>query len=132
MSNISREHFARRLVSVYDRFDDRDFDLENYNQIIMQAFLDFGSNTPSNDEAFKVIEFGSGKKRENPYINAFGFKLRDKDVFVLDVLNELENSGIPDTVRQKYPDLEAEEWSAILRIATMVVNAFSPLKRRSP
>lgn len=128
MPNINREHFARRLLVLYDRLDDPDFNIANYSHVVMQAFLEFGSATPDNQAAYDLIEFGTAENSDNPYVVSFGFKLKDKAIFVTDLLNELESLPMPESIKEKYVDLTEDEWQALMRVATMINNAFFPFK----
>ncbi|NJL54769.1 hypothetical protein HC928_05915 [bacterium] len=128
MTNVSREHFARKLTSVFDRFEDREFDVENYSDIIMRAFLAFGSETPDNENCVRQLEYKQTEQDDNPYRRYYGFTLKQSNIPVHFLLNKLEGMPVPASIKDAYPDLSQEEWDAALRMATMIVAAFSPIK----
>ena len=86
---------------------------------LMQAFLDYGSETEDNLNGFNHIEYGpvpvlEGRSPE------LGFKIKGEAIFVSDILNRIEDMEIPPYIKEHFPDLTDDEWSAATRIATMV------------
>jgi hypothetical protein len=129
--NIPMQQFAQRLCSLYDRFDDPDFDAANYNTKIMKAFMEFDWTNPGNQNCLATIEFGSIPLTDPPGTK-FGFRIIGKPIFIVDILNNIESPPIPEKVRETFPALLDEEWSALLRMATMFVAAFGPTSRNKP
>lgn len=91
---------------------------------LMKAFLAFGSETDDNMNCFRHVEYGRvdngvcGPKR------TYGLKVKGKKILVADVIYLVENLKIPNEVGERYPDLTEDEWSAITRMATMILLAF--------
>lgn len=127
MSNITRERFARKLCSLYDTFGTPDFDIETFSAEVMHAFLEFGSNTPDHRQCSELIEFGPVL---GSWVTSFGIKVKGKPVLVRDILYFIESLPMPDEVKEAYPDLEIEEWEAVMRMATMIISAFVPFLPR--
>jgi hypothetical protein len=128
MSNNTRKAFAYSLCSVYDNFDSSDFDVAALSNEIMRAFIRFGSDTPNNRNCFENIEYGSSIGRSNPDVTTYGFKVKGTATFVGHLLNIIESLEMPTEITEAYPDLTEEQWKAAMRMAVMVVQAFSPFK----
>ncbi len=56
-----------------------------------------------------------------PYIR-WGARLEEY-AFISDIFNELESGEMPEQVKMKFP-VSAEQWSAAMRLATLVLSAF--------
>ncbi len=123
--NVGSEYFARKLWSLYDNFDYPDFDVVKFSHRIMNAFMEFNWSNRDKEQCFQLIEYG---KAQNPFPERmdYGFKIKGKPILVDDILWELESVPIPNEVGAKFPDLTSNEWEALLRMATMIVIAFSP------
>ncbi len=130
MSRITREIFARKLCSLFDVFEMPNFDVQAFGDQVMQAFLEFGSDTPDNRMCWERIEFGSVEEDGPPWIPSvsYVFKVKNKSIYVRDILNRMEELPIPSEIAEAYPELDEEEWSAIMRIALMIVTVFEPTK----
>src|SRR5690349_12350162 len=114
MSRMNQEYFARKLVSVHDYFHGPNFDVEHYSRKVMQAFLFFGSETPDNQNCAEVVHYSSAALPDNPYHIRYGFKLRQKSVFVQDILSVVRSLPKPQPIADYYPDLAEAEWKATL------------------
>lgn len=91
---------------------------------LMKAFLNFGSETDDNMNCFRHVEYGRVDGpvwRPNP---RYGLKLKGKQILLSDVIHMVEDLKLPSEIGEKYPDLTEAEWSAITRMATMVLLAF--------
>lgn len=96
----------------------------------MLEFLRFASETPDNVNCYNHIEYGVVQKSDDDYtIKTTGLKIRGKDILVADVLNHFEGLDVPETVRNRFPDLTGNEWNAITRIATMLMITFENRQR---
>ncbi len=126
MSKISEENVAHKLCALYDKFEDINFDAKDYSTEVMQAFLEFGTGALHHQEYCETVEYGSALGNTDDLI--FGFKIKGKNIFLGHILNELEPILIPDSVRERYPDLTQKEWEATIRITTLFIQAFSPSK----
>ena len=92
------------------------------------AFLSLGSETEDNCQALRhitVSEFGS----ESDFALG-GLQLARAGVPLSQVLNCAEGCPIPMQVQERYPDLEQNEWDAVLRVATMTLLAFESPRMR--
>ena len=129
MSIMNQEYFARNLVSVHDYFHGPNFDVEHYSKKVMQAFMFFGSDTPSNKSCFEALNYGNQVIPDRYYV-LYGFKLRDKPIFVQDILSILQTISMPQAVQDYYTDLTQAEWNAAILMTIKVVQAFSPRKMK--
>jgi uncharacterized protein (DUF433 family) len=117
--------FIKALVETISA-DDLSSSWQNRSSHLMQAFLDYGSETEDNLNGFYHIEYGPVPVLEG-HVPRLGFKIKGKDITISDILNGIEDIEIPPYIKEHFPDLTADEWSAATRIATMF---FSALERR--
>lgn len=95
--------------------------LKRYSLELKKSFLEFGLETEDNVESIRHIEFGN-------IGNNFGIKIKDKDVFISDIINAVEDiEDIPEEVKEYYPDLTDEEWQASTRLSTLILVLFEKL-----
>ena len=97
---------------------------------LMKAFLAFGSETDDNMNCFRHVEYGPVDNlvyRPNPI---YGLKLKGKKILISDVIHSVGDLKLPTEIAEEYPDLTEDEWSAITRMATMVLLAFEQYNSR--
>lgn len=124
--NVGSAYLARKLLSLYDRFDYPDFDVEGFNYRIMQILIDFDWINPLNQQTQSLIEYGEVPSYWSEQAVTYGFKLKGKSILITDILNALEGLPILDEVSKRFPELQSNELAALLRMGTMIVLAFSP------
>ncbi len=92
--------------------------LENLDSYIKKLVVSFGSGTEDNIESMNHIELGySGGN--------FGIKIKNKDLFVSDIVNALEDmEQPPQEVKEYYPDITDQEWQASTRLSTLLLLLF--------
>lgn len=127
---MTQEYFARKLVSIHDCFQGPNFDVQHYSKKVMHAFLFFGSETPDNQNCIKAVHYSSARLPNKRYI-LYGFKLRQRDIFVQDVLSVVRLLSVPQPILDHYADLTEDEWRAALLTAIKVVEAFSPRETKN-
>lgn len=127
MLNTRRKNFAEVLCSLYGEFESDDFDIQNYNSRIKKAFINLSKGANDELERAEKLEFG-GEIGNFPDNKNYGFKVKDKHIFISLILNLLEQVEIPEVVSERFPDLTHDEWIACIRMATLVFMAFSPTK----
>ena len=91
---------------------------------LREALLDYGLRTSENVAAVERLDFGSGKPDATSVNPACGIRAKASGYLLTDVLWRLEDEPIPSSIREDLPDLTQEDWSALLRIATLVLTAF--------
>jgi hypothetical protein len=118
--------FAHKLFGLASHaleFDDSAF--SRLSGELMLEFLRFASETPENVNCYNHIEYGVVSTSDNDYtIKTTGLKIRGKDV-----LNHFEDLDVPESVRNRFPELTGNEWNAITRIATMLMITFENRQR---
>lgn len=90
-------------------------DLDSY---IKKLVVSFGSGTEDNIESMNSIELGySGGN--------FGMKIKNKEIFVSDIINALEDmEEPPHEIKEYYPDITDREWQASTRLSTLILLLF--------
>ncbi len=81
---------------------------------------------------FDKIEYRYDLKafaKDYPNSRYYGFYVKQKPIPIDDVIWNMESMSILQEVREAFPDLETHEWDAATRMITMIINAFSPIKR---
>lgn len=91
---------------------------------LMKAFLEFGSETDDNVNCFRHVEYGRVDNRVCGPNPIYGLKVKGKKILLADVIHMVEDLKIPNEIGERYPDLTEDEWSAITRMATMILLAF--------
>jgi len=123
MSNQDRKLFLQKL-----------FDIANSNHTLssasdlssdlMEAMLSYGSETEDNLNCSQHIQFGLCQVNLfNKPESIYGLKVKAKDILLADVLNVVENLGVPSVVKKEFPELTSEEWDAIMRMVTLILTA---------
>lgn len=91
---------------------------KHFNDELKMAFLSDGSETPDNLEAIEHFDFGICQNERG---EIEGFKVKDKNIMISDVINALEGIELPKQVKEFIPDLNQEDLDAALRLATMIL-----------
>jgi len=87
--------------------------LKNLDSYIKELIVRFGSGTEDNIKSMNHIELG--------YLGGnFGIKIKNKELFVSDIMNALEDmEEPPQEVKEYYPDITEREWQASTRLSTL-------------
>ena len=120
-----RARFVNALLEVGNG-DDRSSD-ELATQV-RSALLEFGSQTEDNvscAERTSVLE-PTGTEA----VPARGLAVGEQGILLADLLNFAEGCDIPEEVRDRYPDLEQDDWDAALRLTTLIVTALQRYRTR--
>lgn len=92
--------------------------LKKFDKHIKQLLLKFGSETKDNIECLNHIELT--RSGDN-----FGIKLKNKDIFISDIVNALEDmEDTPHEVKEYYPDITDKEWQSSTRLSTLILLLF--------
>ena len=84
-------------------------------------FLDFSSETEENLHCLAHLEYGTSSNSKTT-LNRAGFKIKGKDILISDIMNALEDLDTPpDAVKEYFPELTIEEWSATTRMMTVLL-----------
>ena len=128
---MSSKIFAHALCELIDSSpeplhvqDLNGFVVSEKSDRLMKAFLEFGSETDDNVNCFQHVEYGRVDNRVCGPNPIYGLKIKGKKILLADVMNIVENLELPSEICERYPDLTGEEWSAITRMATMILCAF--------
>lgn len=95
---------------------------------LRSTLLEFGSQTEDNvscAERTTVLE-PSGAEA----VPARGMAVGEQRILLADLLNFAEGCDIPEEVRDRYPDLEQDDWDAALRLTTLIVTALQRYRTR--
>lgn len=123
-ANIKRQELAEKLFELFDFFEDERFHPEAYAAGLMQRFVMLMGNKPSSAYLADQMTFGSLPARNLTNLLHYGLRLRDKPATLADVLNALE--VIPPPVELDLGvSFSTEEWQALTRMGTMLINTFS-------
>lgn len=131
--SVFQNEFAAHLFDVVTSTEEDPAAMRQQSDDLMDAFLDFGTETEDNLNAWRKIEYGAASETlAEDTITTYGLKLKDKDVLISTVANALEAlklSDLPPHVREFIPaELTDSEWDAVTRIMTMTLIALE----RSP
>ncbi|TMQ91628.1 hypothetical protein ETD83_30085 [Actinomadura soli] len=99
-------------------------DPEALTETFREALQAFGSNTEDNVAAAQRVVFKALQRDGGGTATALA--LNSTNASLADVLNAAEGTEIPDSVRDAFPELDQEDWDAVLRVATLVLIALEP------
>lgn len=125
MSNI----FVKKLMEICNNNQISDLNIDLIGEDLMKDFLRHASETPDNINCFNHISYGKSSKMysEGSFIDKYGFKLKDKDLLVSTIvyrIEELLSEKIPSKIKKSFPEINQEDWDAILRLMVIVFNSF--------
>jgi hypothetical protein len=95
LSKLDKTLSAKKVLS----------EIKTRSNKFMKAFLNFGSSTPDNLNAFNQLEYGYVEKVECPGIREYGLKIKGKSILLADVMHHVENLNLPIEVQEFYSDL---------------------------
>ena len=117
MSKVPATHKA--LLDALRRLADGNDNNEHLTKNLHDALLSFGSETPDNLSCVNNIEVGSvGNNR--------GLKLRNQNIFLSELAYELENTPMPEQMKEAFPKVIGEDWEAFMRLTTLLYITFEP------
>lgn len=95
-------------------------DKSERNHFFRNALLSLFSETPDNESAANLIEYGEVNEEE---CKILGLKVKGKNILLSDIMYYgIENiRAIPEEVRQGLPSLTQEDWDAATRIITLLL-----------
>jgi hypothetical protein len=111
MSKVPATHNA--LLNTMRCLADGSDGNERISEKLRAALLAFGSETPDNVSCTNRIEVGHVD-------DVRGLKLRDQNILLSELAYELEDAPVPETVKAAFPDITGEDWSAFLRLTTLL------------
>lgn len=114
-----KNSFAKRLLKVWVS----DVTDEDANSTLLDAFLEFGSETKDNIRCTENIEYGLCEKTRGG-AQARGLKIKDTDIMISDIIWYLEDERVYEYLAKQFPDLNKDQIEGSLRMATMVLSAF--------
>lgn len=95
--------------------------LKKYERELKKFFLEFGLETQDNVESMRHIELGK-------IGSDFGIKIKDKDIFISDIMNAVEDmEDVPQEVKEYYSEITHEEWQASTRVSTLILVLFEKI-----
>ena len=117
MSKVPATHKA--LLDTLRRLAEGNDNNEHLTKSLHDALLSFGSETPDNSSCVNRIEVGSvGNNR--------GLKLRNQNILLSELAYELENTPMPEKVKEAFPNIIEEDWDAFMRLTTLLYITFEP------
>lgn len=94
------------------------------NQDLMKAFLWHGSDTADSYNRYLNIEYGLVKHRSTERKPYFGLKLRDYDVLLSDVVDDLSRVAKPQSVHfYQRPEITQQEWEQAMKVTAQVLRS---------
>ncbi len=116
---MKRNNFAKRLLKLWVGSSSD----EDANLALIDAFLEFGSESRDNLKCAENIEYGVCERNRGP-ANVKGLKIKDHDVLVSDIVWYLEDERVYEFLAKQFPDLNIDQIEAALRMTTMVLSSF--------
>lgn len=89
-----------------------------------EALLTAGSETPDNLACVQHLEYGKVPGPSYaPERERSGLKITGTDILVSDLAWRVEDTPVPASVADDYPELTTEQWSAATRVITLLLGA---------
>jgi hypothetical protein len=103
--------------------------LKNLDQQIRSLFNEGYSETEENLNVFHYLKYG---KATNPCGHPMiGFKVKEQDILISEILNTVENiEDIPNEIKEDFPNLTCAQWSAVLRMTTVLLLEFEYRRKK--
>ncbi len=93
---------------------------EQLSEQFCTAILAFGSETPDNVRCMKNVAVSRVDE-------VCALRLQNSKISLSNVAHELEEVSMPSALRAAFPDMSEAEWSAFLRLTTLIYIALEPL-----
>lgn len=96
---------------------------------VMRMVLLLGSETPDNLNCYSHVEYGmvpnesdTGNSGDSSSTKlTYGLKIKGKDISLSDIMNAVEDMGVPAEVAAVFPTITEHEWNAATRMITMIL-----------
>jgi enoyl-[acyl-carrier-protein] reductase (NADH) len=108
----------RNLLMYFANADFTEIQVAEMNAQFKKTLLDFGSETPDNQESVERIEVG--QVREGSWLHA-GLQIKDKKIRLSQLMHSIESIDLPEAIKAEYPALTREDWNAATRIMTLIL-----------
>jgi hypothetical protein len=128
LKNQRRKKLADILAHFHDAIEEPDFDLDVYRDIVNNVLAEMAKGALNHELYLQTVGFGKSILND-PEIETYGIKVKDKAIFISLIINILERIPIPSEVLERHPDLTVIEWQATMRVATLILAAFEADKR---
>jgi hypothetical protein len=103
--------------------------LKNLAQEIRTLFLECYSETEKNLNVFHYLKYGKATKIFG--LPIIGFKVKKQDILISEILNTVENiEDIPNEIKEDFPNLTCAQWSAVLRMTTVLLLEFEYRRKK--
>jgi hypothetical protein len=130
MTNPSEEK-VRALLLKSPRHNAPRKVLSKYSAALKAALLAFGSRTPDNVSALRLIEYGISEGRKDGPREVLGLKIRGKSILISDIIGAVEDTAVSRRVHPRVPRLTPEEYEAALRTTILILLALERSQRPS-
>jgi hypothetical protein len=101
---------------------------KNFDQKIRTLFLESYSETEENLNVFHYLKYGIAP---NPCGQVIGFKVKEQNILIMDILNTVESmEDVPNEIKESYPNLTYPQWSAALRMTTVLLLELEDRRKR--
>lgn len=123
MPDKSRSAFLSALFTAADQ-QTPVAQVQDKNETLMQALLDFGSETEDNQNCVQHMEFGIAQN-SNISIpkDVYALKIRDKNILLSDIIFSGISLEMPNSVQIDFPELTTQEWEAAIRMVSLILLA---------
>jgi hypothetical protein len=125
----NKKRFSHNLFTISRLADDESVDV--LSDELMLSFIDYGSETPDNLNAFNHIDYGLVERESdsgNGIVKKYGLRLKDNNLSIANVFHEMVESLNLENVREedkeRFPQVTSEDFKAVLRMTTMILLAF--------
>jgi hypothetical protein len=111
--------FILSLLKTHEEHKDKSLSRENKE--IMNEFLELGSETEDNINCVNHIEYGFVDETDTHSYRTYGLKIKNTDILLSSIAHTIEDISIPENIKEDFPAITHEQWSAATRMITMII-----------
>jgi hypothetical protein len=97
-----------------------------------RAFVQCGSETPDNVSCAKNVDYGPLSAKFHRATGLQGLRIKGSRIPLSALAHALEDLDLPKDISEQFPDLTNEQWSAFLRVVTMLLLRFEHPSKIEP
>ncbi|RYF50945.1 MAG: hypothetical protein EOO38_04445 [Cytophagaceae bacterium] len=100
-------------------------DLRRVNSLLIQALLNYGSETEENKDAVGKLQFVV-ERRELQLPPRLSLVVGDGKIPLTEIVYQCESIQIPEEISRRIEDISQEDWKSCFRIIQLMLNCVQP------
>lgn len=125
MSISKKQDMLELFCSLLDEVDESSHTFNEFNRKLTDYFLKYGVQPKDNEELSNLLEYGGSVSNGNPSEKVYGFKIRNKHLYVKMIVDYLYSAEIPPEIQNTFLGISDKEWRASMLLISLILNAFT-------